>query len=268
MEDLLRRHAPISSKAWELIDEQAKQALTPNLAARQVLDFVGPKGWRKSAVNLGRVKPLEGTAVDGVQGAIRQVQPLTELRSVFELSRQELETAERGAPDPDLEPLVQAAIRIARAEDKAVFHGWKAAGIEGIVDASPHAPITIPNDYEHYPRAVAEATRVLRMAGVGGTYAIALGPRCYTGLMQAMSRGGYPVLEVVRQVVGGPVVWAPSVDGAVVLTTRGGDFELTVGQDISIGYLHHSATSVCFYLLESMTFRVLTPEAAVWLKYA
>jgi uncharacterized linocin/CFP29 family protein len=116
MEDLLRRHAPISSKAWELIDEQAKQALTPNLAARQLVDFNGPKGWRKSAVNLGRVKPIETPIVEGVHGALRQVQPLTELRSPFELSRQELETAERGAPDPDLEPLVQAAIRLARAD--------------------------------------------------------------------------------------------------------------------------------------------------------
>jgi uncharacterized linocin/CFP29 family protein len=57
------------------------------------------------------------------------------------------------------------------------------------------------------------------------------------------------------------------VDGAVVMSVRGGDFELTVGQDFSIGYLEHDATSVRLCLLESMTFRVLTPEAAVPLAY-
>lgn len=267
MDDLLRSHAPISGTAWSLIDQQAREVFTVNLAARQLVDFVGPKGWRKAAINLGRVKPVEKAPVDGVQAALRQVQPLAELRSPFELSRAELETAERGAPDPDLDPLIQAAIKIARAEDKAVFHGWAAAGIGGIAERGPHKPLHIQDNYEAYPGLVADATRILRMAGVDGPYAIALGPRCYTGLIQAVGRGGFPVLEVVRQVVGGPVVWAPAVDGAVVMSTRGGDFELTVGQDLSIGYASHTATSVSLYLLESFTFRVLAPEAAVWLKY-
>lgn len=267
MDDLLRHLAPISGAAWKLIDDQARQVLTLNLAARHLVDFSGPKGWRKSSINLGRAERLDATPVEGVQGAIRHVQPLTELWSPFELSRASLETVERGARDPDLDPLVQAAIRIARAEDKAVFHGWPAAGIGGICERSPHQPLLIPDSYEAYPGLVADATRILRIAGVDGPYAIALGPRCYTGLMQAMGRGGFPVLEVVRQVVGGPVVWAPAIDGAVVLSTRGGDFELTVGQDLSIGYASHTAASVALYLVESLTFRVLAPEAAVWLRY-
>ncbi len=267
MDDLFRSHAPISAAAWSLIDEQAREVLKLNLAARQLVDFNGPKGWQKAAIKLGRVQPLEKAPVDGVHAALRQVQPLAELRSPFELSRTELENVERGARDPDLDPLVQAATRIARAEDKAVFHGWAAARIGGICERSPHKPLHIQDDYAAYPGLVADATRILRIAGVDGPYAIALGPRCYTGLMQAVGPGGFPVLEVVRQVVGGPVVWAPAVDGALVLSTSGGDFELTVGQDISIGYASHTSTSVSLYLLESFTFRVLTPEAAVWLKY-
>lgn len=48
-----------------------------------------------------------------------------------------------------------------------------------------------------------------------------------------------------------------------MLSLRGGDFELTVGQDFSIGYLSHSATTVDLYVQESFTFRTLTTEAAV-----
>jgi uncharacterized linocin/CFP29 family protein len=48
-----------------------------------------------------------------------------------------------------------------------------------------------------------------------------------------------------------------------VLTARGGDFELDLGQDVSIGYLSHSRTEVELYLQESFTFRLLTTEAAV-----
>jgi len=48
-----------------------------------------------------------------------------------------------------------------------------------------------------------------------------------------------------------------------VLTTRSGDFELDIGQDISIGYQSHSSTVVELYFLETFTFRLLTTEAAV-----
>ncbi len=268
MNELLRDLAPISDTAWKVIDEQARQALTVELAGRRLVDFVGPKGWEESAMNLGRVTALKGGPADGVTGALRQVQPLVELRAPFALARSEVENIARGAADPDLDPLIQAAIQMGRAEDRAVFHGWKEAGIGGICERSPHKPLTIPDKYEAYPTVVAEAVRVLKMSGVGGPYAIALGPRCYTGLMQAMGHGGYPVLKVVQNVVEGDTIWTPGVDGAVVLSTRGGDFELVVGRDLSIGYSGHDATKVNLYLLESLTFRVLSPEAAVCLRYA
>jgi uncharacterized linocin/CFP29 family protein len=115
---------------------------------------------------------------------------------------------------------------------------------------------------------VAEALNKLRNTGIDGPYAIALGPRCYTGLTETVSRGGYPVIEHVRRLVDGPIVWAPGINGACVLSTRGGDFDLTVGRDFSIGYQSHDASSVALYLIESFTFRLITPEAAVPLVYA
>ena len=63
------------------------------------------------------------------------------------------------------------------------------------------------------------------------------------------------------------MVWAPAVDGAVVLSQRGGDFELTVGEDFSIGYRSSDAASVDLYIEESLAFRINTPEAAVHLAY-
>jgi uncharacterized linocin/CFP29 family protein len=267
MNDLLRDLAPITEEAWKMIDDQARQTLVVELAGRKVVDFVGPRGWNESAVNLGRVKALRSGPTEGTAGAIRQVQPLVELRAPFALARTELDNAARGAADPDLDPLIDASIHIARAEDRAIFHGWEAAGIGGICERSPHKPIKIHDNYLAYPASVAEAVRTLKMAGVGGPYAIALGPRCFTGLMQATGPGGFPVLEVVKHVVDGGVVWAPGVDGAVVLSTRGGDFELVVGRDLSIGYSSHDAAQVRLYLVESLTFRVLEPKAAVWLRY-
>jgi uncharacterized linocin/CFP29 family protein len=104
------------------------------------------------------------------------------------------------------------------------------------------------------------------MASVDGPYAIALGPRCYTGLTRTRD-AGYPVIEHVRRLLDGPIVWAPTADGALILSLRGGDFQLSVGQDFSIGYLEHTAASVWLYLQESFTFRVNTPEASIPLRY-
>lgn len=267
MNNLHHKLAPLSGAAWEHIEEEAKRTLRLRLAGRKLVDFKGPLGVEAASVNLGRSEELRTPPAPDVTAARRSVQPLVELRTAFELSRNELDAIERGCKDPDLAPVVEAATRIAQAEDNAVFEGYAAGGISGIHEASTHGAIKLSDDYEQYPRSVAEATRLMRVAGIDGPYAIALGPRCYTGLVQATAAGGYPILELVRRVLDGPVIWAPAVDGAVVVSQRGGDFELTVGQDLSIGYASHTATHVRLYLTETFTFRVLTPEAGVALKY-
>lgn len=269
MNDLHRELAPISSAAWSEIEDEAKSALKSTLGARRIVDFAGPHGWDHSCINLGRVQDLRDRPGDGVAGKLRQVLPLIELRTTFELSRSELEAVARGAPDADLDPVREAAVRIALSEDRAVFHGYKAGGIEGICESSKDTAITIPPDYEDYPRVVAEALDTMQRSGVEGPFGIALGLRCYTGLLKTMTKGGgFPVIQNLSRILDGKVVWAPALDGAVVLSQRGGDFELTVGQDFSIGYLSHTADKVTLYLQESMTFRTCSPEAAVPLVYS
>jgi uncharacterized linocin/CFP29 family protein len=266
MNDLLRSLAPIPDAAWRLIEDEAKRTLRDILAARKLVDFTGPLGWEASSVNTGRVRRLAEPA-PGVEAKLRGVQPLVELRVPFELEREQLEAVGRGAKDPNLDPVRQAARTAGLAEDRAVFHGYAAAGIEGLMQTGKEATLKLTDDYAAYPSVVADAVSRLRTSGVDGPYAIALGPRCYSGLTKT-TVGGYPVMEHVRRLLDGPIIWAPGVDGAAVLSQRGGDFELTVGQDFSIGYLEHSASSVRLYLQESFTFRVLAPEAAVPLSYA
>jgi uncharacterized linocin/CFP29 family protein len=266
MNDLRREFAPIVPQAWEAIDDEARNTLKLTLAGRKVVDFRGPSGWQTSAVGLGRVESLSDPPNDGVTAALRTVQPLVEFRAPFELARGELDAVARGAKDADLRPVKEAARNIAIAEDRAVFHGYPQARINGICAAAASGAVTITEDYERYPGAVAEALEKLRTEGVDGPYAIVLGPKCYTGLLRTAT-DGFPVIQHVQRLLDGPLIWGPAVDGAVVVSLRGGDFELTVGRDLSIGYQGHSATTVEFYLEESFTFRILVPEAAVPLFY-
>lgn len=266
MNDLHRELAPISEAAWEAIEKEAKRTLTSCLAARRVIELSGPHGWPKGAISLGRIKELRSPG-GGVQGRLRQVQPLVELRMPFELDRAELEAIGAGASDPDLDPLIDSASAIAAAEDRAVFYGYAEAGIAGLCPVAPGGPLTLTDEYERYPHVVAQALSRLRTEAIGGPYAIVLGPRCYTGLTET-TVGGYPVIQHVQRLLDGPLVWGPAVDGAIVLSVRGGDFELIVGQDFSIGYLGHTEDKVRLYIQETVTFRTLTPEAAVPLVYA
>jgi uncharacterized linocin/CFP29 family protein len=263
---LKRRHAPITSEAWEQIDNEARRVLQLHLAGRKLVDFSGPHGWTLGAVNTGRLSPIESGPVAEVLHAVREVQPLVELRSPFSMNILELDYASRGATDLDLDAVIAAAERVARAEDTAIFHGFPAGQITGIIEASPHAPVDVNSSLE-WPRAVAAAKEVLRTAGMNGPYALALGVKAYAELV-ADSEDGYPLRSRIEEnLSGGSLVWAPALQGgAVLLSTRGGDYELTVGQDLSIGYSLHDRASVELYLTESFTFRVLEEKAAILIR--
>jgi uncharacterized linocin/CFP29 family protein len=263
MSHLLRELAPISAATWNLIDEEARERLTPALAARKLVDFSAAHGWEHSATNLGRVQALPSAPAEGVRALQRRVLPLVELRADFALARTELEDADRGADDVDLDALDDAARRIALAENVAVFHGWADAGIVGIAEACKHPGIRLSGDFNAYARHVAEGVETLLKAGIGGPYGLALGPDGYTGVIQTTEHGGYPLFDHLKKILaGGPIVWSPGVRGAVVLSLRGGDFLFESGQDLAIGYDRHDADEVHFYLEESFSFRVATPEAA------
>jgi uncharacterized linocin/CFP29 family protein len=265
MNHLLRSLAPISDAGWQLLEDEARDRSTVALAARKLVDFSDPLGWEYSATSLGRTNRTGSPLSEGVSGLQRRVLPLVEVRADFELSRAELRDADRGAPDPDLQALDKAAQDIAVAENVAVFHGWPGA-ITGISEASPYEQKELGEVPDQYPGCVAGAVARLLDRGVGGPYGLALGREQYRLVVETAEHGGYPLFEHLGKILDGPIVWAPGVNGAVVLSLRGGDFILQSGQDLSIGYDSHDGDVVRLYLEESFSFYVATPEAAVALK--
>jgi uncharacterized linocin/CFP29 family protein len=259
MSHLLREHAPITEATWNLIDEEARERLTPALAARKLTDLSGPHGWQHSATNLGRTQPVAEPPGEGLMAVQRRVLPLAELRASFSVSRSELADADRGAEDPDLDELGEAARRLALGENVSVLR-------DGVAAASPHPPIALEGDMTACPRHVAQAVELLRERGIGGPYGLALGPDIHRRVIETTEHGGYPLFEHLRHILGGPMVWAPGVDGGIALSLRGGDFLFECGQDIAIAYERHDAEQLQLCLVESFAFRVATPEAAVALR--
>jgi uncharacterized linocin/CFP29 family protein len=261
MNNLYRELAPISDAAWADIEEETARTFKRYLAGRRVVDVKGPAGTALSAVGTGHLRPIDSSK-DGVIARQREVKALVELRFPFELDRQAIDDVERGANDSDWQPAKDAARQIAFAEDCAIFEGYNAANIVGIRQGTSNPKMPLPADVRQYPDAIAQALSQLRLVGVNGPYTVLLGAGAYTSLSET-SDHGYPVLEHVKRLVDGKIIWAPAIDGAFVLTTRGGDFDLHIGQDLSIGYLSHTDQAVRLYLQETFTFLLLTAEAAV-----
>jgi uncharacterized linocin/CFP29 family protein len=266
MNNLHRELAPISAPAWADLEDEARRTFKRHVAGRRVVDVPEPGGVELSAIAVGHLDAIE-PPTGGVVAHTRRSQPIVELRVPFTVDREQVDSVERGAKDADWQPVKDAARLMAFAEDGAVFNGYPAAGIAGIRAESSNPALSLPAEVRDYPNAISQAVTALRLAGVGGPYALALSADAYTAVNET-SDHGYPIHQHIDRVLDGDIIWAPAIDGAILLSTRGGDFELRIGQDLSIGYLSHDATSVELYFQETLTFLAHTSEAAVALSPA
>jgi uncharacterized linocin/CFP29 family protein len=228
MNNLYRELAPISDAAWADLEEEARRTFGTYVAGRRVVDVDGPSGPTLAAVNTGRLGDV----------------------------------AAPGAQDADWQPLKDAAKQIGFAEDRAIFEGYQAAGITGLRDTSSNTALSLPSDPTEYPDVIVEALTQLRLAGVNGPYALALSTPAYDAI-SVTTEHGYPIRRQIERVFDGEILWTPAIDGAFLLSTRGGDYTLSLGQDLSIGYLSHDAETVQLYFQEALTFVTYTTEAIV-----
>lgn len=261
MNNLHRELAPVSAAAWASIEEEARRTFALHAAARKALDVAGPDGVTLAGVGTGHVTPIEPPAA-GIEAALRAWRPVVELTVPFALDRAAIDSVERGAVDADWQPVKDAARKMAFAEDRAVLDGYPAAQITGVRQASAGPAMVLPGEVRDYPDVVSKAVSRLRLAGVAGPYSLLLPADVWTAVSET-SDHGYPVREHLARLLDGEIIWAPAIDGAVLVSGRGGDYELRLGQDLAIGYLSHDANEVRLYFTESFTFAVYAAEASV-----
>jgi uncharacterized linocin/CFP29 family protein len=260
--NLHRELAPITDAAWAQIEDEARRTFTRHVAGRRVVDTIGPSGSTLAAVGTGHLRALAPPA-EGVIARRREVQSVIELRVPFSVTRHAVDDVERGAQDSDWQGVKDAAKQIAFAEDRTIFHGLSTAGIIGVEPSSSNPTLSLPPDVRDLPDTVAQALSALRLAGVGGPYSLLLSADVYTAVAETTDHG-YPIRDHLERLLhDGEAIWAPALDGALLLSTRGGDYQLHLGQDLSIGYLSHDAEHIELYLQESLAFLALTAEASV-----
>jgi uncharacterized linocin/CFP29 family protein len=106
------------------------------------------------------------------------------------------------------------------------------------------------------------AVETLDERGVAGPYEAVLPTARYYAYLQAADESGYPTARQLRDVFAA-VHRSPVISGAgAVFSTRGGDFVLTVGGDLAVGYRLHDRDQVHLFCAETIAAQTVAPEAA------
>jgi uncharacterized linocin/CFP29 family protein len=261
MNFLRRELAPISPRGWSEIDSVAKKALAANLSGRKFVDVDGPHGLDYASVPLGRLTIPEKQDGATVHYGVHRVLPLVETRSDFSLPIWELDNIERGAKDLDLDAVINSSREIAAFEEKAIYKGFAPGSIIGLQHAVKTPRIKISLDVNAVVDAVSQAQFQMKKGGVEGPANLVVSPPLWEFLAHCAPGG--TLRSAIESEIGGRVIYAEFLKDALLVANRGGDLELTVGQDFAIGYHSHTADEVSLFITESFTFRVLAPEALV-----
>ena len=250
MNILKKSLAPITDKAWEEITEQLDDILKTYLTARKFVDIDGPNGLEFGSVSTGRLITPDNEDKGGINYGIREVLPLVEIRKPFELAK-----------DADLEPLEKAAKEFALFEEKAIYDGFEPASIKGLKTSSDKSPVNVSSDVNEFIKEVGNQAVYLKENAVEGPYTLVITAKDWLDLVKLSE--GYPVQKQIKEILGGKVIINHSNENTFLVSERGGDYELVLGQDITLGYDSHDTKSVKLYLTSSFTFRILSPEAIV-----
>ena len=261
MNILKKSIAPITDAAWVEIKDRTKQIMNLNLTARKFIDIDGPNGLKQGGVSTGRLIMPSDQSDHGINYGIREMLPMVEVRRPFELNLWELDNLERGAKDIDLTPLEEAAREISLFEERAIYQGFEPANIKRLRNAAQAEPVSIPENTNDFLKQIGNQIIQLGRNAVEGPYSLVITEKEWINLINLSQ--GYPILLQLKEILGGHVLINHSNHNSFLVSNRGGDYELVLGQDISLGYDGHDTTKVKLYFTSSFTFRVLSPEAVI-----
>jgi uncharacterized linocin/CFP29 family protein len=257
---LARDDAPFGSEIWDLLDAAMKEAAKSQLVGRRLLDVEGPFGLGLKSV------PLQD--FDDESGLITSaVLPVVLIRKFFQLNTRDLAAYERDGVALETYPVAEAAVDIARREDRLVFSGG--TQIPGLlsVEGSNDMNLLSWDEVGAAANDVIQAITRLDDAGFHGPYSLALAPARYNLLFRLYPQGKRSELEHLQAIVTEGIYKAPALDsGGLLLASTANCASLVLGQDMNIGFVGPMGDKQEFLISESLTLRMRRPSAICVLK--
>ena len=264
--DILRRESPrLSDRVWAALDEAVAQAARHVMAARRVATFDGPKGWDHFAAPLGTMNACR-TRDGKASVCVPDVALLAEIRADFSLPWQAVEAFERGGPTLETVPAEAAAREVALAEDRLALQGDPVGAGFLVGKESPRLRLGDWAKPEVVLTDLLRAVETLDKLGIPGPYEAVLASGRYYAYLRAAEDGGYPIARHLKDVLAGVHRSQVLADGGGLFATRGGDFVLTVGGDLAVGYRAHDQEALHLFCVETVAAQTLTPQAVCLLE--
>jgi len=251
--------APITDKAWDEILLQSERVIHTFRTGRKIADVTGPLGIDFGAVSTGELLIPSKQSAEGVQIGIREVVPVMEARKSFELNRWELDNASRDVANLDLNPLEKAVQQMASFEDLCLYYGFDNSIAPGLANANKHKPVKAKMQTTDFLHTLATQVANLQKDGVEGPYTLIFPDEVWAVLVS--NSLNYPLKTLVKEITAGTIITHPVNKDIFLVSERGGDFELHLGQDISIGYEDHDKEKVNLFVTESFIYQIHSPEA-------
>ena len=268
MDFLARTNAPISEALWQQIDEATVRVARGVLTGRRILPLVGPLGPGTASVpvdDAGQKGEQEQDGMIAVTG--RKIAQLPLLYEDFTLYARDLSSAQAEGQPADLSAVYAAAQAVAIREDRLIFQGNGALGIEGLLTADG-VQRTAKGDWSAGENAfadVAVAIEAMVGAGVFGQYSLVLSPALSTQLQRLQPGTGLLESERISKLVGGRLYATPVLAGhqAALLCAQPENMDLVVGQDLAAAYLEQKDLNHRLRLLETVALRLKRRQAVV-----
>lgn len=261
MDFLKRELAPITANGWKEIEERATAVLSKELSARKFIRVTGPLGRDITSVTTGR---MDVKTKDDIKYGVYKIQPLTESRICFPLSRWELDNIERGAKDVDYSSLDDGVRKAAKFEEEAIFKGLEDGQIDGIYKSSSYETLDFGKTADETLKAIFDGILKLDAAFAKKPYVVVVSNEKWYYLNTIVKE--YSLPEKLEKILGQKIVVSKSIDGAILLPFDDENIELVIGEDYAIGYQNHNESVVELFVTESFTFRVLDPALIVLFK--
>lgn len=259
MNILKKELAPITENAWNEIEEQSERVINEYLTGRKIANVIGPAGIELGAISTGRLLVPSDQNKDGVQIGIREVIPLLEVRKPFAMDLWELDNASRGAKDLDLGVVEKAAQQIAGFEDQCLYSGFDNSLAPGLMNAVTEKPVKVKLNASDFLSVVADQILSLQKNAVEGPFTMILPDKVWISLVSDST--SYPFKLLLKEIIGGDIIIHHHNEDVFLVSQRGGDIELHLGQDISLGYEGHDQKKVKLFYSESFTYQIHGPEA-------
>ena len=261
MDFLKRELAPITANGWKEIEERATAVLSKELSARKFIRVTGPLGRDITSVTTGR---MDVKTKDDIKYGVYKIQPLTESRICFPLSRWELDNIERGAKDVDYSSLDEGVKKAAKFEEDAIFKGLEDGQIDGIYKSSSYETLDFGKTTDETLKAIFDGVLKLDAAFAKKPYVLVVSNEKWYYLNTVVKE--YSLPEKLEKILGHKIIVSKSIDGAILLPFDDENIELIIGEDYALGYQNHNETAVELFITESFTFRVLDPALIVLFK--